>query len=246
MFTSLNLIYFVMFLFPGGFIKLLLDKFAPRKDKKHTNLMEASLLLSYSFLVLVVNFIVLIVADRFCIDLINTEAVGATLFEIEDFGFIFSYVLLSFFTCPIIALTWHFFNKLLVHRAVNKYNKKTGRLHETYGDNVFESIFNHDAFKINFNSKPVVSIEKDHHVLVRGRLHMFSGDGAENREIVVNDAEMIEQYFERDSLLDSENKIFKETIAQYCDIENGLVIKIYDMSKFNDYVNEVTNSNKTD
>ena len=243
MFTSLNLIYFVMFLFPGGFIKLLLDKFAPKRDKKYTSLMEASLLLSFSFLVVVVNFIILMIAYRLPPDLIITETIGATIFSIEDFGFIFSYVLLSFITCPLIAFAWHYFNKYPILLAVNKYNQKTGKLQETHGDNVFDSIFNHNALRINFYNKPVVSVEKNHKVLVRGRLLMFSGDGTENREIVVNEAEITERYFERDSK--SETKIFEETIAQYCDLENGLVVRIYEMSKFNDYVNKFTSSNKT-
>ena len=238
-----------MFLFPGGFIKLLLDKFAPKRDKNYTSLMEAALLLSYSFLVLIVNFIIFMLGCLLPIDIINMDAIGAAVFDIEGFGFIFIYVLVSFITCPLISYAWHYINKHTVRWAVNKYNEAKGKLQEAHGDNVFESIFNNDVFDIDFNKEPVISVEKDYKMLIRGRLCMFSGDGAKNREIVVREAEVIESYFARDSMElknfpGSENIIFKETIAQYCDIENGLVIKIYDMSKFNAYVEEILSSNK--
>ena len=75
--------------FSGGFIKLLLDKFAPKKDKNYTNLMEAALLLSYSFLVLIVNFIILMLIHRLPIDIITIDSIGADIFDIEGFGFIY-------------------------------------------------------------------------------------------------------------------------------------------------------------
>ena len=229
MFTSLNLIYFIMFLFPGGFIKLLLNRFAPRKRKAYTNLMETSELLLGSFLVLIINLPLVEISY-------NSFNINDNFF-IENFSFIFLYTAFSFLICPLVAFGYYYFNKYLIHFFVNKFNKMSGRQEEATSNDVLENIFNHNTFKnINLNDSPVISIEKNGQILVRGRLCMYPGDGAEKREFVVNDSEIIDLYFEREVIFDS-------TTIQYCDIDSGTVIKIYDMSKFNDYVEQYYKNN---
>lgn len=234
-FETSNVIFILLFIFPGAFSQILNNRFSPKSNKIHKNsIIEFSEILATSMIIMIINFIIIYLKTGFMIDSVKlfTELLMVNKFLIK-------YVVLTTIVTCLFTFIFNYINKIIINYMINKFNKKMNKPTESNSSTIWESIFEHYEFIDLYNNPPVISIEKDGVLLTRGFLRKWTGPNVDCNELVVNHSVEIEAYFESDKNKPDNEKIFYKIVMEYCFFETGTVIKFYDMTKYNDYVNSL-------
>lgn len=232
-----SILFLFLFIFPGAFSKLLQEKFFPQqryRSSDHTGWVEISEMIVFSMVVLLSGLF----ARTFLLahDFDVTEYVDS----FSNTSFLITYISFSFLASIIYTFLFHLLNKYVIMVVINKLNQWKGRPAEGLYQTVWEELFETDGYIRKNNI--VVSVEKDGHILSRGLLESYSPPQSPNNEILLKHCCEIEAYFEDDKTLPKESKIFGKTKAEYCNLQNGYVLKFYDMEKYHAYLDGIEDS----
>lgn len=236
-FTMDSILFLFLFIFPGAFSKLLKERFTPKKQYRindHNGWVELSEIVVFSMVVLFSGLIA-----RSCFFTHNLD-MNSYFESFTSTKFFIAYIVFAFLASMIYTFLFHKLNKAVVPFVINRYNQWKGRPVEGLYQTIWEEVFETD--KYSTQKGVVVSIEKDGHVLSRGFLEAYPPPQSPNSEILLKYCCEVEAYFENDKRLPEEGKIFGKTNLEYCDLQNGFVIKFYDMAKYHAYVDSLQTS----
>lgn len=232
--TVENIIVILTFIFPGAFSKILLLKFA-NVQKRENSYIEICEYISVSFGVLILNFISIVVLNQMGVvelDWTNNTSIRDIASTNITIGFVIKYLGLTVInTCILTSLLWVFNRYLFSKITGNKINKKTN----VYGYTLWESIFHAEVIEFKLAENPLIEIFKDGELLECGRVHSINGNPNKKPEFLLYHCNEMREYLDADK--DNEIKLF-DVFSSYCDIEEKIVVKIYNMDKYNAYVED--------
>lgn len=225
-----NIIFIILFIFPGIFIGILYKKFVPTSKKDPEGYEKIVGAFLYSCVVLFVNIIIIKVFFKNNISDINQ--LGK---ELNNFSFFFKYTLLSIVVSSITAYFFHKWNHEILLELLNKYRQATDKPVETKFQSVWESIF--ESGQMN---DVCIVIEKDGEIITCGFLEEYSPPQNIKKELKLKYTQWVKKQFENDKngkYKSDEEKIFTDIICEYFDYDSGILIKFYDVKKYLEYIN---------
>lgn len=227
-----SIIFLFVFVFPGALSKLIKERFFPKKQYRISDSngwVELSEMVVFSIIVL---FTGLIVRAYF---LTHDWDINNYFTSFTSSKFLIIYIIFASFASFVYTFLFNKLNKNVLLVIINRYNRWKGRPTEGLYQTIWEEIFETNKY---LKKKPVVvSIEKDGHILSRGFLESYPPPQSPSNELLLRYCSEIETFFKKDESLPAESKIFAKTYIEYFDMQNGYVIKFYDMQKYNDYIN---------
>ena len=81
-----------------------------------------------------------------------------------------------------------------------------------------------------------MTIEKDGEIITQGTLKSHSPPNFNNKELLLCYTNDIKEILEDDKLKSEDKMLFDEIDMEYFNFETGILVKIYDMSKYNNYI----------
>ncbi len=236
-------VFFVMlFIFPGAFSQVLINVFWPRYNKiQKSSMIEFAEVVSFSSFIAILNFMcisIFLYITKQNIYLVNDII---SLFCKNIFIIIYS-IITIIETC---LVTWFIRKKgrLLSVKIVNKFNEKNGKANENGTLSLWEKIFEEYEYIDLKNNPPVISIEKDGQILSRGFLNSWPAPHTECNELILVWSAEIEEYFKSDENKPISEKIFYNIKFEYILLSEGIVIKFYNMDRYNNYCNNINETN---
>lgn len=128
---------------------------------------------------------------------------------------------------------WYALLIKIYRRIINKINHKTGNPHELPFSDVWRNIFETKEYIDTENC--VIKIEKSGVLITAGILSAFSAPHLEHREMVLMNNDFVKELFEEDKEKPLEEKVFPQSICEYYDINNDLLIKFYSIDGYDKY-----------
>ena len=176
------------------------------------------------------------------IALVNKSNIGFNVTgSFVSMTFLIKYIILTLLTTILFTCINHFIIRKYINKLCNFYNSKTNRNQELLFPTVWENIFEDNQFVDLVNTHQVVSIEKSGKMISCGYIQVYPAPQTSCNEIALSFSKEIYEYFESDKEETSdEKKIFNKTILEYYNLEYDVLIKFYDMSKYNEFLNQVT------
>lgn len=237
-FETSNVIFILLFVFPGAFSQILNNRFSPKRSRIHkTNIVEFSEILASSTVIMAISFFVIYLYDGTVINSVYTFTA-----LMEKNNFLIKYIVLNIFITCVFTFCFHYLNKIVVTKCINWFNKKMNKPQESGNESIWEDVFEKFEYIDLRKNPPVLSIEKDGNVLSRGFLRKWPAPNTDCNEIVLVHCAEIEGYFEDDKNKPINEKVFYKTVIEYCFFDTGITIKFYDMTKYNQIISS-SNSN---
>lgn len=232
--TIESAILILTFIFPGSFSKVLLSKFTNLENKKD-GYIELCEYISVSFAVLLLNFLIIRILNflNFTGFKITSKTIINEIFKINfTVGFVIKYFILTILSTIIITLLLWVFLKNVFPKITSINGTRN-----IYGYTLWESIFHEEDEEIGFklNQHPLVEVFKDGELLQVGLLESMNGNPNKDPEFLLCYSDEMKGYLENDKGLNEEEKIFSE-YKSYCNIKEKIVIKVYKMDKYHQYV----------
>lgn len=239
--TIENLIILLTLIFPGAFCKILLSKFT-NLEQKSSGYIELCEYIAISFGVLFLNLLIILYVDWFKISSFHLTA-QLSLNEMKDFNFTLGitvkyFILTIINTCLLTTVFW-IFNKFIFPKIKCTTNKEN----HMYGYSVWETIFHNNKNEFDINNNPFIEIIKDGELLECGLVYTMPTNPNKQKEFYLLYSAELKEILKEDENRKDEDKIFY-SYSTYCNIEEKIVIKIYEMEKYNlSQVNNNTQSN---
>lgn len=220
-----SIVLILIFIFPGAFSKLLLSKFANcNQDRK--GYVEICEYITISFFTLLLNFFYI---NNFTnIEMLQNN-ITDTISENYSLEFLLKYFTLTILsTCLVTILLW-LFNRYIFEGIMSLVS---GYKHQ-YGYSLYESMFTAQTLDFKLSETPYIEIIKDKQIIESGLVSAVNGNPNNKPEFVLKYCYEIKKFIDDDSKVKESDRIFTE-YTSYCDIKNGIVIRIYDMKKYNE------------
>ena len=147
-------------------------------------------------------------------------------------NFMIKYFIVNIATSIGVLIVWYTLGQLGFRTVKNKINKHKKRPSELKFSDVWSNIFETDKY-INLSKDLVIRIERGGNLVTAGVVMTYSPPNQERREFLLIDTELILQIFEDDSKMPLEYRIFPQTLYEYYDIQQDVLIKLYDANKYN-------------
>lgn len=223
-----SIAFFLMFLYPGLFISVLNNKFIPSSQTK-TKYTETV----HNFIFSVVVFLgTLIIIQNGFKHLFkvkeNYYSINCIKLEFSNIKFLIIYITIATLLSVIVAILWYLIDKHILLHAINKWNKMHNKPPNTKYRTVWETIFENPDIKVIGR---VVSIEIGDKFIV-GTINGWTPPDVHNKELYIMHSTKIQKYFDE--------KYFDDIEFQYIDLDKNMVIKFYNMDKYNQYVEETS------
>ena len=104
---------------------------------------------------------------------------------------------------------------------------------ETKFTTIWDEIFENKAINL---TDVYISIEKDGNIITQGVLKSYSPPNFKNKELKLCYTNDIKKILEEDKSKNESEMLFDEISMEYFNFETGILVKFYDMSKYNNYV----------
>lgn len=234
-FNTDSVMFLFLFILPGAFSKLLLHRFAPERyneDGGKTVIMETSQVVVFSALVFAINLAIIWLCD-------NRLSATNIILNMRNEAFLLKYILLTFATTGIATYTIHSLNKTIVLKLVNGYNKFFNKPMELAYSTVWENLFESSALIDFANNPQVIAIEKGGDLLTCGFLTQIPAPNTKCNEVALSHTNAIRSYLARDEESDPNYRIFDAISYEYYNMEYDVVIKFYNMERYNAYQESV-------
>lgn len=219
----------ILFLIPGFLIDKMSSSFFPRTIKECGEFDKTVNCIILSIVVMFVNIIFI----KIFFKNINIDTIASLQNKLGEIDFLMTYLLLTFCICIITT----FFNEHIFGKSIlwlnNKFRKANKRPKETKFPTVWDEIFENS----NVNLENVyMTIEKDGEIITQGTLKSHSPPNFNNKELLLCYTNDIKKILEDDKLKSKDKMLFDEIDMEYFNFETGILVKIYDMSKYNNYI----------
>ena len=153
--------------------------------------------------------------------------------------FIIKYFIINMMVSIGSIIIWYLVFVNVYKWIVNKVNKITGKPQEYPFSDVWRNIF--ETTSILDVEKCVVRIEKSGVLVTAGFIMSYTAPHIEHRELVLCNTEFVKNLFEDDIGLPVNERIFPQSICEYYDVDNDLVIKFYSKEGYDAYCEKEKN-----
>lgn len=230
-----SVLYLFLFILPGAFSKILRRRFAPvhmSVEKNKSSLIETSEIVVVSFVIFCLNNIFI----KGCRHMKGISDEFSIIDSLNQSDFLMEYILLTFVMTALFTYGYFYFDKVLVSKGINRFNKLLGLPEETENRTVWEDVFETERY-LKFNDGPiVVSVEKDGQILSRGILKEFPSPNSDCDELILIQCVEIEQFFEYDKGAEPDERFFGKTDLEYTIMSKGITMKFYNSDKYREYL----------
>lgn len=147
-------------------------------------------------------------------------------------NFMIKYFIVNIATSIGVLIAWYTLGQWAFRKLKNKINEYEDRPDELKFSDVWSNIFETDTY-INPNEDLVVCIERGGEVVTAGVVMTYSPPNQEKREFLLIDTDLIRQIFEDEKKIPLEYRIFPMALYEYYDIQQDVLIKLYDANEYN-------------
>lgn len=147
-------------------------------------------------------------------------------------NFMIKYFIVNIFTSIGVLIVWYTLGQCIFRKIKNKINKHEDRPEELKFSDVWSNIFETDKY-INPNDDVVICIEKNGAIVTTGVVMTYSPPNQEKREFLLTDTDLVRQIFEDDKKIPLEYRVFPMARYEYYDIQQDVLIKLYDAQEYN-------------
>lgn len=147
-------------------------------------------------------------------------------------NFMIKYFIINIATSIGTLIIWYTLGQWVFRKIKNKINEYEDRPDELKFSDVWSNVFETDTY-INPNEDLVVCIERGGEVVTAGVVMTYSPPNQEKREFLLIDTDLVRQIFEDDRDIPLKLRIFPQTLYEYYDIQQDVLIKLYDANEYN-------------
>lgn len=230
-----SVLYLFLFILPGAFSKILRRRFSPihiSAERNKSSLIETSEIVVISFVIFCLNNL-FAKSCRYVRGFTNEFSIIDSL---NNADFLMQYILLTMVVTALFTFGYFYFDKYILIKIINAFNKAVGRPLETENRTIWEDIFEGTEFLDIQKGSIVMSIEKDGKILSRGMLREFPAPDSECDELILCNCEEIEEYFRLDATRAPEERYFQRTEFEYTILSKGITLKFYDNSRYLEFL----------
>ena len=157
--------------------------------------------------------------------------------KFEYVEFIIKYFIINLISSVAVIVIWYSIGQYFFRFYSNSINELINRPIEYKYSDVWSNVFETDLI-VDINNC-IIKIEHSGNLVSAGLIKLYSAPNKMNKEFVLYNTDLIKQLFEDDTNKKLEKRIFKQTICEYYDISNDLLIKFYDAHEYDKlYANE--------
>lgn len=220
----------IIFLIPG-FMVIELDNrmFSRANNNEH----EIEKIINALILSMVSVIVSILILNIFKID--NIKSLKELSEKIGDFNFIFKYIAIVLVSIPITEIIYKCYRKLMLKFINFVYKLQNKNITEVDTKTAWEFIF--DSANIN-PSDCCIEVVKNDTVITRGYLKSFSDVKSKNKELILEATNQVNEYFESEKKEPIDKKVFNEIDFEYYNLDNDVLLRFYNMSKLNTYLDE--------
>lgn len=220
----------IIFLIPG-FMVIELDNrmFSRANNNEH----EIEKIINALILSMVSVIVSILILNIFKID--NIKSLKELSEKIGDFNFIFKYIAIVLVSIPITEIIYKCYRKLMLKFINFVYKLQNKNITEVDTKTAWEFIF--DSANIN-PSDCCIEVVKNDTVITRGYLKAFSDVKSKNKELILEATNQVNEYFESEKKEPIDKKVFNEIDFEYYNLDNDVLLRFYNMSKLNTYLDE--------
>lgn len=219
----------ILFLIPGFLIEKITNRIFQKtiiEDYSDFDKTVKYIILSIETMIINIIFISKVCKNT---DLKTVTQLQEKLGEIE---FLIKYLGLTILVCGILI----FLNELLKRGILyisNIIRDKNNLPTETKFTTIWDEIFENKAINL---TDVYISIEKDGNIITQGVLKSYSPPNFKNKELKLCYTNDIKKILEENKSKNESEMLFDEISMEYFNFETGILVKFYDMSKYNNYV----------
>ena len=147
-------------------------------------------------------------------------------------NFMIKYFMVNIITSICVLVFWYTLGQWCFRKIENVINKCNSRPEELKFSDVWSNVFE-TAKYVNLKNDLVICIEKSGEIITAGAVMIYSPPNQEKREFLLTDTDLIRQILEDDKTTPLEFKVFPQAMYEYYDVEQDVLIKLYDSEKYN-------------
>ena len=241
---SENIYFLILFTLPAAFNIIYNTNIrqVPKSYKDKTSELAECVL--FCLVVFFINILLLRKDVELFAQYMMLDADEVSAFE-ESQGFDYIDFIIRYFITNMIAsisviAIWNLLLKRLLLIAYNQINKLFHRPEvKAFGDvwtNLFET---KELVDVN---NCAIKIEKGGELITAGLISMYQAPNEDEKEIAVYNTDFVKEIFDEDSKKEYSERIFKQPICEYYNIEKDILIKFYDLDKYDEVYGEVEES----
>lgn len=152
-------------------------------------------------------------------------------------NFVIKYFVINIISSIVIIVFWYLIGQAVFRLVYNQLNSLQKRPTEYKFSDVWSNVF--ETNKIVDIHNCIIKIEHSGNLVTAGLIKLYSAPNKPNKEFVLYNTDLIKQLFEDDEDKKLKNRMFKQTICEYYDTQNNLLIKFYDTEEYDkEYANE--------
>lgn len=140
-------------------------------------------------------------------------------------SFMITYFWVDIFSSVLVIVIWYLFGQKVCRWLHNLLNKLCERPQELEYSDIWNNLF--ETKKIIDIRCCVVRIERSGELVSAGIIKLYSAPNEANKEIVLGETDFVKKLFAEDEKKELEQRIFKDTLYEYYNIKEGLLIKFY-------------------
>lgn len=156
------------------------------------------------------------------------EFISKTKFDYIDF--MMQYFIVNMIMSVVMIMLWNLILKKIYLVITNIINKSFGRPEETGFSDVWRNLFETNELLNVYDH--AVKIEKGGQLITAGIIAMNQAPNEDEKEIVVYNTEHIIELFEEDKKKKYKKRILGDSVYEYYNIQNDILIKFYSLEKY--------------
>ena len=241
MVLSENIYFLILFTLPAAFniIYNTNIRHVPRKYKdKSEELAECVL---FCLVVLFINSLLLRRQVDLFIEYMLLDADEIAVFventEFDYMDFIISYFIINMLTSIFVIGIWNLLLKRILLKIYNLINRLFGKPEITAFGDVWTNLFETNEL-IDINDC-AIKIEKSGALVTAGLISMYQAPNEDEKEIAVYNTEFIKEIFDEDQDKEYKDRIFKQPVCEYYNIDKDILIKFYTLEQYDEIYGEV-------
>ena len=215
----------VLFLIPGSFVNIIMDRFFPKSTKEKSDFEKTIYSVIYSSIIIFINILFMRIIKNMNIN--TFEELQIKLRNIKYIG-------LTMLSSTLFVIAKQLYEKIELW-IVNKIRQSNNLATESKFETVWDEIFENKAIDL---TDTYITIMKDGQVISHGCLKRHSPPSLDNKELLLVATKEFERFLNHDKMLEDDEKLLDIIDKEYYNLNNGVLIKFYNNTKLLNYLNE--------
>lgn len=225
--TMESILIAVLFLIPGSFVNIILDRFFPKSVKEKGDFEKTIYAVIYSSIIIFINLILMKYLRK--IDINTFSELQSRLVNIT---FFIKYIILTAVSSFLFVLIKKIYEKIELC-IVNNIRRKNKLPAETEFATVWDEIFENKKIDL---ANTYIAVIKDGQLISHGCLKSHSPPNLDNRELLLIGTKGFEAFLENDKILPDGQKLLDIIDKEYYNLNTGVLIRFYNNEKLLEYL----------